>query len=794
MRKLLIAPLITLLTACGGSGGNDNSSNTIPSRPDQSQNQPVAENNAPTVVITGETIALSQESITLSTQLADAENDDLSMNWKSSLADVTFKQNSLSETIVTFPAVTEKKSIVITCEVSDGVNQAVSKNFNITLYPESIDAHIQMADEYKFEGGSNVSINVPFETTSTIKSVTWDIEGFDPDYQEVTNSLADTHGDSSLNLQLPAVTEVIEFFVTIIIETNSGAHKQTAKIKVSSADGPVLTVALAQGYVVSSKSHLSIVPTVANSDDIISYAWTWAPEPQPTEPSSTKRIYQFYAPNVEQEADFDVSLAVTMKGNITKTATTTVKVLPIPADNSLTLSSSHALAAAGQTVIIKSNLEDTSEVESVTWDIDGGFDKSLLVEAPNQLTIELPEPDDLKKLHHVHYEVKYNSGVTKTAKITLVYLSKSATRGEIQLKNEYQEFDIYPQQEVTANYTLTSSVPLDSVRVVAAFGTYTYDKLESEYLDNNLAITVLDNDVPLAGRRFFKIIAKAGLAEKEFNITAHAYDSLLRAYSGIDEVFISGDRISVFGQLVHVDDKREYTPNWSSDTARFTFENPQTLTNEAIINEAFRPEAGTIKLRLSSQDENATATRSELQIRFADDITIKGSKYRCTVKDRILQECVDENEQLHFEHPPAQLKQVITRGSYVCLLGYDGKVQCDGEQGNPVLETPNLTDIVRLNAVGPETACGQRQDTNWQCWGKNATEIDSLLEIPGQVHQILNLNEQTCLVRDGRMQCYQSGQKIFESTGKFVSTLLERDGQICYQPKSSYTVSCPLSH
>ncbi|KZN49720.1 hypothetical protein [Pseudoalteromonas luteoviolacea] len=794
MRKLLIAPLITLLTACGGGSDNDSSNSTLTPRADQSQNQPVSENSAPTAFITGETIALSKETITLSTQFVDAESDDLTVNWKSSLADVTFKQNSLSETIVSFPAVTEKKSIVITCEVSDGVNQPVSKNFNITLYPESIGAHIQMADEYKFEGGSNVSINVPFETTSTIKSVTWDIEGFDPDYQDVTEGLADTHGDSSLNLQLPAVTEVIEFFVTIIIETNNGAHKQTAKIKISPADGPVLNVSLAKGYAVSSTAHLSIVPTIANSDDIIGYAWSWAPDPQPTKPSSTKRVYQFYAPNVEQETDFDVSLEVTMKGNITKTATTKVKVSPIPADNKLSLSSSHALAAAGQTVIIKSNLEDTSEVESVTWDIDGGFDKSLLVEAPNQLTIELPEPDDLKKIHHVHYEVKYNTGVTKTAKIPLVYLSTSATRGEIQLKDKYQEFEIYPQKEVTANYKLASSVKLDSVRVVAAFGTYTYDKLESENHDNNLAITLLDNEVPLAGRRFFKVIAKAGLAEKEFNITAWAYDSLLRAYSGIDEVFITGDRISVFGQLIHTDGKSEYAPNWSSDTARFTFENPQTLANEANINEPFRPKADTVKLRLVSQDDNNKATSSELQIRFVDNITIEGEKYNCEVKDRVLQKCVSENDQLLFENQPEQLKQVVARGNYVCLLGYDGKVQCDGETENPVLDVPNLENIVRLNTVGLETVCGQRQDASWQCWGTRATKIENLLEQPGQVHQILNLNEQTCLVRDGKMQCYQDEKKTYESAGKFVSTLLEKDGQICYKPKSSYSISCPINN
>ncbi|MCG7549305.1 hypothetical protein [Pseudoalteromonas sp. Of7M-16] len=785
MRKLLIAPLFGILCACGG-GGSGGSNNSEPSRPNTNVNQ------APTITLAGESIALSKESITLTTQFRDPEQDTLTVGWKSSLAGVAFQQNSLAETVVSFPTVTEKQSVVITCEVSDGVNPAVTRNFNVTLYPETVGAQIQMLDEYQFKGGSDVSINVPFKTTSEIEEVSWMIEGLEPDYQEVINSLTSDHGDSTLKLQLPAVDEVLEFYLTITIKTKAGVHKQTARVKVSPADGPSLTVSLPQNLSVSSKGQLSIVPTISNSDEITSYQWLWEPNPQPTEPTANKKIYQFIAPNVEQDTDFTVTLNVTMKGDVKQSAKTQVKVKSIPAHNTLTLKSSHEIATVGQTVIITSNLEDTTNVKSVLWDIDNGFDKAMYTQEHNQLTIEIPPTDDIKKFHTVYYTVEYNSGVVHESQIPLIYLSKSAAENDIKLSDKYKEFSIYPQKEVTANYTLTSSVPLESVRVVSSWDTHTYDKLESAYSDNNLAITVLKNAPQLSGTRFFKVLTKAGAAEKEFTITAQAYDSLLRAYSGVDEVFIAGRSISVFGQLIHADNKNGYIGNWASDTLRFEFVNAQSAINEATMRDIFRPEMEKVKLILSSQDENNTETKSELAVEFVENLTLNGEVYNCKVRDRVLQQCTSDNGQINFLTPPEQLKQVVTRGSYVCLLGYDGKVQCEGFKDNPALEVPNLESVARLNAVDTETVCAQLTDASWQCWGGNATKIDDLIKQSGQVHQVLSVNDQTCLVSDGQIHCYQGEEKVFQSAGRFVSTLLMKEEKVCYKTKRSYSTNCPL--
>ncbi|MBQ4835658.1 hypothetical protein [Pseudoalteromonas luteoviolacea] len=785
MRKLLIAPLIGILSACGGGGGGG-SNNSEPSRPNTNVNQ------APTIALAGESIALSKESITLTTQFRDPEQDTLTVNWKSSLSDVTFQQNSLAETVISFPTVTEKQSVVITCEVSDGVNPTVTRNFNVTLYPETIGAQIEMLDEYQFKGESEVSINVPFKTTSEIEEVSWSIENFEPDHQEVINSLTSDHGDSTLKLQLPSVSEVLEFYLTITIKTKEGVHNQTARVKVSPADGPSLTVSLPQNLSVSSKGQLSIVPTISNSDEVTSYQWLWEPNPQPTDPTATKKIYQFIAPNVEQDTDFTVSLNVTMKGDVKQSATTQVKVKSIPAHNTLTLTSSHEIATVGQTVIIKSDLEDTTDVKSIAWDINNGFDKAMYAQEHNQLTIEIPPTNDVKKYHTVSYTVEYNSGVVQESQIPLVYLSKSAAENDIKLADRYQEFSIYPQREVTANYTLTSSVPLDDVRVVSSWDTYTYDKLEAKLAGDNLAITVLKNEPISAGTRFFKVLTKAGAAEKEFSITAQAYDSLLRAYSGVDEVFIAGRSISVFGQLLHADNKNDYIANWASDTLRFEFVNAQSPINTATMRDIFRPESERVKLILSSQDENNTETKSELAVEFVENLTLNGEVYDCKVKDRVLQQCTSENGQVHFSTPPEQLKQVVTRGSYVCLLGYDGTVQCDGFKDNPALEVPNLEPVARLNAVDTETVCAQFANTSWQCWGSKATKIEDLIKQSGQVHQILSVNDQTCLVSDGQIHCYQGEEKVFESAGRFVSTLLMKDEKICYKTKRAYSANCPL--
>ncbi|MDK1286894.1 hypothetical protein [Pseudoalteromonas umbrosa] len=798
MRKLLIASLIGTLSACGGGGGNDNThNNSNASRQDQSQTQPANENSAPTAIISGQDIALSGESLTLTTQFSDADNDELSINWKSSLADVTFKQNSLSETVVTFPRVTEKKTIVITCEVSDGTNPTVTKELNITLHPETVGAHIQMAEVYEFKGGSDVSINVPIKTDANIETVEWHIDGFEPGYKKVKNNLSDTQGNSTLSLQLPEVSEVSEFYITVNVKTDKATHQQTARVKVSPADGPSLTVSLPQGLSVSSTAHLSIVPTIAHSDDIISYEWSWSPAPQPTEPSSNSSIYQFYAPIVEQESDFTVSLKVEMKGDISKTATTLVKVKPIPAYNALTLTSSHEIAGAGQTVIIKNDIVDSPDIKAFYWNIDNDFPKNMYAQQLDQLTIDIPDIEDLKKFHNVHYQVEYNSGVIREAEIPLVYLSKSAASSDIKLKDKHREFDIYPQTETKVNYTLTSSVPLDSVLVTSILNTESYDKLESEYNGDTLTITVLDNDLRTSGTHYFKVITKAGLAEKEFTIRAQAFTSDLRVYSGVDETFIAGRELPVFGQVIHRHNQAEnYATEWSAEDRYHIFDNTQTLTTKAVLIDALQPSSGKVNLKLSSEDDNQNEIGSDLSITLAEFLRVEGEGYSCSVNQSEITHCSKKNsfDRLSFTTQPEQLKQVVTRGDYACLLGYDGKVYCAGNQENPVQMIPDLASVAKLNAVNSDTICAQFYDATWDCWGEKATETEEIINLSGQVHQILGKDDQTCIIRNGLVQCYQDGQEIFSTEGKFISSMKIKNEQICYRRKGSTLDICPLDN
>ncbi|TQF70297.1 hypothetical protein [Pseudoalteromonas luteoviolacea] len=778
MRKILLASLVGLLTACGGGSGSS-------SNDDQ---RPPTQNRAPTVTLSGNTLAISAESITLNTAFNDPDNDQLTVNWSSSLTGVQFDQASLATTIVKFPTVTEKQNITLTCEVSDGVNPAVTKTYSITLYPVIAGANIVMEDSYAFSSGSTATINATFETDTEIQDVMWEFEGIDLSY-EASGSTTHNKGESTLKIELPDVSEVTEFKVTLKVVTDNGAHTRSATMKVSPADGPTLSVSLPEQITVSSAKEASIVPTIAHSDEIESYSWQWQQSPQPSEQTSSNKVYKFVAPVVAQDTTFDLSLKVTMKGGVTETATTKVNVKKQVTQNPITLTSSHDVAASGQTVVVTSNVTDFSDVESVTWSVNNQFDDQYLTKENSKLTIQVPEVESYNNFHNISYTVKYKSGGSVTETQPFTFHNTVATRGAIDIINKDQRFDIYPKREVTHNYNLTSAVPIDDIRIVAITNLHTYDILEVSHDNNTATVKVLDNEYLASSFRAFDLIIKAGFAEKEIKVYAESYNSLLRTYAGVNETYVSGSNFYLFGQLNHLEGNTDYVPAWDNSGGVSKVSNDVALFTEY---RQILPQNDEARLSLYTRDEADTFVTNSAQITLAKNLEVEGEHYRCTVEDTALSKCTSSNSLLNFETQPDQLKQVVTRGYYACQLGNAGDVHCAGFNDSPVAQVPTLENVVKLNAVNYDTACAQFANASWQCWGSAAASIEQLIAQSGLVHQILGNHTHTCLVSDGNLVCYAGNEVVFQSTGDYIENIVLDDGELCYRTQGSNILNCPM--
>ncbi|KZN30472.1 hypothetical protein N480_05825 [Pseudoalteromonas luteoviolacea S2607] len=778
MRKILLASLVGLLTACGGGGNSSGSDDQRPS----------TQNRAPTVTLSGDSLALSNESIFISTSFIDPDNDQLSVKWTSSLDGAQFDQESMTRTVVKLPLVTEKQSITITCEVSDGVNSAVTKTHMISLYPEVVGANIELKDSYTFSGGDTVSLTASYATDTSIQNVSWEFDGLNPTY-EVTTSNAGRTGDSTLTLTLPDVSEETEFTVVINVVTDKSVHTRPATVKITPADGPSLSLSLPEQVIVASGKTTSIIPTISHSDEIESYAWQWQPNPQPTNATDENKTYNFTAPVVLQDTTFDLSLEVSMKGGVTETAATKVLVTKQATQTPITLTSSHEVAASGQTVEVTSNLTDFSNIDSVTWSINNQFDEQYLTKENSKLTIQLPEVESFNNFHTISYTVKYKSGDSTTATQSLTYHNTAATRDSINIPDKDHRFELYPNREVTRNYTLESAVPIDQVRIVPITNLHTYDKLEVNQTDGITAVTVLDSQYTMSSLRAFNLIIKAGFAEKEVKIYAESYNSLLRTYAGVNETYVSGSTFFLYGQFIHLDGNTDYVPSWSSDIGVSKTSNDVALTAQY---QQILPQDLDARLSLFTIDEADKHVTNSLKVLLANNLEVEGEHYRCIVEDRVLTRCTSTNSQLQFETQPEQLKQVVTRGYYACLLGNEGDVHCAGFNDSPVSEVPALAAVSKLNAVNYDTACAQFADASWQCWGNDAEPVQQLIAQSGVVHQILGNNTHTCLVSNGHLSCYAGSTLAFQSSGDFVENIVMDDGKLCYRSQGSNTLKCPF--
>lgn len=780
MRNYLLLSTFGVLAACGGSSNNDSKS------PSTDNTQQVV-NQAPSVSLEGNTLVNSGGTLSLTTTVTDPENDSVTGVWASSLAGVKFVDTTNGIHHVTFPEVDEQTQVTLTYTVTDSHNNQARKTWQVTLMPKSTAGHIELTDTLTLAGGGKASITATFAMNSKIEKINWRSDGFELTNTDTQSNHDTRAGQSTFSIELPEVTQTQEFDIIFEITTSDEVISKTIKVTLTPESEPSLSVSLPEQVIVNEKNSLTIQATTASTDDIISYEWQWQGTPQPSQQTQGKASYTFKAPEVSANQTFTLQLTVTMKGNITKTAETTVVVQNVTDLQSLELTVDRSVAVPGQTITVNSNLTNFDDVESASWIIPE-FSEDLMEQSNNKLVITIPDEDIMQTSRQIEYKVKLKNGTEQSTFALFTYVGSTVAK-TLMIVKDPGEFSIYPDTPDTLDLVFNGDVDIEEV-VVSSSDRDLYDTLEAIHTGQNLTLNLHKKTITRKGLTIIKVTAKAGDIVRESTIIGTAHNAIVIPYAGVEETYIMGSEAQVFGQVFHLNDKQDLPSHWQAKSTDDNVAIKQVSDTSASIKYNGDLERR-VTVEFHATDEHDQSDYGEVELRYESNHTVQGDDYTCKVQDGELDSCRETLGQTLALDAPVELKQVITKGDYACLLGNYGTVVCNAKGDNPVKNVPAQLLAAKLNAVDANNVCAQLSDASWQCWGNRGTELTDLLAANATVHKVLANGSLTCLVSNKDIKCYEG-----DTQTKLIEDVLPQDlllyiGEICYRTGRG-TLKCDI--
>ncbi|WP_046003257.1 hypothetical protein [Pseudoalteromonas rubra] len=772
MRNYLLLSTFGILAACGGSSSGDEKASPVNNDTQQTVNK------APTVSLQGKTLVTSGDLLSLTTKVTDPENDAVTGKWSSSLSGVKFIEAEGDTHHVSFPDVEEQTQVTLTYTVTDSQNNQASKAWQVTVMPKSSSGHIELADTVTLSGGGYAAITATFAMTSDIEEINWRTEGFELTHTQTESSRDSRAGQSTLNIDLPAVTQTHVFDIIFEITTREGIVTKTIKATLAPESEPSLSVILPEQFVINEKSTQTILAAITRTDDIISYDWQWQGTPVPAQQTQGKSFYTFKAPELSQTQTFKLLLTVTMKGNIQATAETSVVVQHVTDLNAIELSLDRLYAVPGQTVTVTSNLTNFEDVESASWLVHD-FNEDLLQKSNEKLVITIPDEDTYQTSPLVEYKVKLKNGAEKSAFVNFNYVSKSIAKDLLEVKDP-GEFSVYPDYPTTLGLEFRGDLDIEEV-TVSSTDYEPYDSLEWTLEGHHLTLNLHKKTISRKGLTAIKITAKAGDVVSESLIMGTAHQALVVPYAGVTETYIMGSEAQVFGQVFHLNDKKNLPSHWQAESTSDDVTIKQVSDTSASIkyNGDFERY---VTLEFHATDEHDQTDHSDIKLRYESSHTFRGDDYVCKVTDGQFESCREGG----YGQPlsltaPAELKQVITKGDYACLLGNYGSVVCNAKGDNPVKNVPAQLLATKLNAVDANNVCAQMSDASWQCWGSRGVELTDLLAANATVHKVQANGTLTCLVTNKDIKCYDGDTQTKLIEDVFPQDLFIYIREICYR-------------
>lgn len=776
MRDAIILLTIMLLVGCGGSS---------------SKKTPPVVNSAPQLTLESAFTAQSGAILTIEHKVTDPENDPVSLTWSNDINQVAITQSTLATTSVQLPTVTTETTLTLTLTARDDKNATNSKDITVTIKPKSAQVTFDLLDAYSAKENSYFELATQIEANHVISDISWQLdEPLNADVN-VQNSLNGTQATSSLTLLTPDVTQTQSFNAIISVTANGQLSQKHTRITVNPDTTDFLSISLPERYVVDEGKDAKISVTINSNDSQPEIKWRWRNSDIALTDNTSKTV-SFKAPQVDSDQTLALEVSVT-SANQTQIAEVPVTIKDVAVYSNISLAANRTLAVKGHTVFVDVITENPEQISSIDWTVNNLTEQNYSAK-DHRLNITVPEVNsgffiDLE----AQATLTLTNGSQRTLTQSIRVLNHHTLDTELNIgHNVDSPLPVYNGE--TGNFTLSVSNAydlIDSVAIDVPFTTISFATQNADLVDNTIQLALLSNNITTETETTLQVTAFVGDYQVNDYFKLRLKPSHFTIYTGLIEQFYAGSQIKLFDQIYYDETLREDNAQWQSytpigdivqsDSGEFSYESSPSFHGEISLNASF--------------NQNESTTQSDKLINMYRTLIVDKDDISCSVSGRSTV-CVYDGRTIRFTLDTAQLRQLKLNDEVACLLTQNSDVECIGNSANPIVsKIPSLSgEIERLNMVGNNTACVQFKNAQWQCWGQNAEQVTSLTHGFSHVYVITQHKQNTCLVGDGFLRCFnQVGEQSFNDLTGFIKDIEIKSSGLCYQYTHQKTASwqCP---
>ncbi|OUL56403.1 hypothetical protein [Pseudoalteromonas ulvae] len=781
--RIFAALLVSFfLTACGGGS---------------KQQPPVTPveivKKAPSLTLSAQPTAQSGTITTINFTIEDTDSTDFSLDWKFDHDQASLLSASMSQASLQLPHTSTQLSLKVTLTVTDESNLSVTQSHIIDVLPVIDDIDITLPTHSSVATNEYITLSLTAKSNAAITAIDWQLPlALQGDTGSETE-LNDKQAQSTLTLKAPALQNTTEFDIKVTVSTDYGYKNALAKLTVTADDTPYLSITVPESITVKEGQSAQIDASISSSGDTAQYMWAWQNNTAIELSQQTTAQVRFDAPEVEQDQQYLLNLTVTSDG-LTQTKTVTVLITNNAIESDIKLTTNRTLAVKGQPVIVSVETEQASLIQSVKWSVDG-LAASDYSYTNNELTITVPALSDAS---YQDVDVQFtatmtdNQTITRTQSLRVLngeqlfqHLKVEPTQHAIPIyKNELNQFSL--------GISGTTSL-IDRLSIDMPFVIYEFSTRSAELKNNQAHITLASNLIEQEKQTHAQLTLYAGEYSVMAMIPVYLHPSHYKVYAGVKETYFAGSTLSLFGQLFHDGVRQtnltEHQFNWQ-DQGRGSFDAPENIRSQYTSSKYINTDTQiTLNHQYDTQSSQSSVTHSWTRL-------IRESKGDMNCFNTINElKCTFNGQPQTFTIDASTIKQVVVANQFACLLNDAGLTQCVGDTTHPSVTTLIAgNDGARINLVGEEDICVQKQNGQWQCAGENSHFNQSLLPLFSNVYQIIKHQQHTCLVGDGFMHCYNNaGDEVFKDTLDTVGELAIKSSGICYKHTSNPSGSwlCP---
>lgn len=790
MRLALLVLLFVFLSGCGGSSSSPQS---VPSSQQNDNSDANTENSVPILSSESSFTGVSGGLLTIAHDVSDPDNDEVTLDWITEVAQLQKVQSTLSSTSFRLPEVDETIELPLVLKATDSNQGEVSKSITITVHPKSDSIQIDLASSFSGAENTLLKLFAVINSEIGIEEVTWQIPDELTDNTSLINSISGTSGKSTLEIQLPQVNKTTTYNAIVTVKTSEGMLEKTTAITIVPENEDFLSISLPESYVVDEKKEGEISVTINSSDEAPIISWRWLDANITLQNASGKTV-RFTAPETQQDTTHNLEVTVEA-ANTSAVAVVPVTFNDVPVYSDISLSANRTLAVKGQAVYVDVQTENPEQISEVKWSVTN-LSSDAYTASNEKLTIVVPEvASGLFVDLQVRANITLTNGQSSEHFEQIRVLSEGVLHSEVKISAPTDEQDllIYNNTKNDLSLNLTGSYELiDSVEVDLPFSLVEFSKKNASIEGEQIKLSLQSDKITKEAKTNLQIVAYMGDYKVTKYIQVRLLPSKYSIYPGYEESYVMGSEIQLFSQLMYENELTEGNVSWQKSRLTGELIDPDSLTPRFASS---RYSYGEVEFSVTFQDGD-NQTTSDLELNFGSYFEQSQGDMNCTLRlSRVT--CLYDGRLVDFDLDTRDAKQLKLNDEVACVITQAETLTCTGNSTNVIITeiiTPQQ-EMVRLNLVDNSNACVQYVDGKWQCWGSRKTFNQQLIAQFSLVHHLVQYKGNTCLVGGGFLQCFNDvGEPTYKDMSDTVKYVEVNNSGICYDytaSSSAVTSECP---